>query len=821
MMKKYIKYIVPSIITFVILSILFYMNGLYPYGEESIVQVDADYQFIPVLYNIYDFLHGSSNVIYSDMGLGNNIYISMIIQGSLYSPVNLILYFTSRSNIVNYFNVMLMVKLCLISLTSYIYINYKYKKLDYFYQVLGSVLYTFSGFVIFNYFNIMWLDGVILFPLIIMYLDKMIHNEGNLGYIICLSLSLMISYYISYFILLYILFYSFIYFNLYMDKDKIKERVWVLGVNTISAMMISSVSVLPSIYQMLISSRFASDSSFILMSDTMVKSLYILFSPLLVILFVMMISKYKSDRKQIYLYVVLFIMFGIGIVIEPINLMIHGGSYWDFPYRYGFITSFILLNGGLYYIDKYDIGERCGYDLVKLVIYMILMGGMLYISKVYLKGIINERIFLDFYNKEIYREIITIICFMFMIYIVSLCIRNRYMRYTLIALTSGVSIYIICSFTMFYNDGYYLSKSMNEYNESIDIRKDGRYKVDYSSYTPDYGYILKVGELDNWLHIIPSQEIDVYSKLGYLVSGTSVKGYGGTIFSDWLLGIRYIISDKNKDEEIYQLVDNRNGKYLYRYRYGNNYGVLYNGIGIDSDRYRMRFQNDIYHDLMGNDQDIIRVDDYSYQEDDIYIDYDIDELGILYIDIDGWKNIDYIEIGDNYYSEFEDCINEIGVFDQDIRIHIKKNSEGVINFSLGYIRYSDIKNLSSRVRYDDGKYYVSDIDNGEKMIIPVNNVPGIKVMVNDKEGKVDSYLDNFIMVNLDSGDNEIDIKYEMPLFRNGIIISLLGVILVIFNKKIGYFKLGYNVSYYGYMILVWVMIGYYYIYAMIRGIIVR
>ena len=84
---------------------------------------------------------------------------------------------------------------------------------------------------------------------------------------------------------------------------------------------------------------------------------------------------------------------------------------------------------------------------------------------------------------------------------------------------------------------------------------------------------------------------------------------------------------------------------------------------------------------MDSDKDIIRVDDYSYQEDDIYIDYDIDELGILYIDIDEWENIDYIEIGDNYYSGFEDCINEIGVFDQDIRIHIKKNSEGVINFS--------------------------------------------------------------------------------------------------------------------------------------------
>jgi hypothetical protein len=49
-MKKYIKYIIPSIITFIILGVIFYVNELYPFGEHSIVKVDADFQYIPVLY---------------------------------------------------------------------------------------------------------------------------------------------------------------------------------------------------------------------------------------------------------------------------------------------------------------------------------------------------------------------------------------------------------------------------------------------------------------------------------------------------------------------------------------------------------------------------------------------------------------------------------------------------------------------------------------------------------------------------------------------------------------------------------------------------
>ena len=42
-MKKYIKYMYPVIGTLVIISIIYMLNGLYPFGSHSIVQVYADY----------------------------------------------------------------------------------------------------------------------------------------------------------------------------------------------------------------------------------------------------------------------------------------------------------------------------------------------------------------------------------------------------------------------------------------------------------------------------------------------------------------------------------------------------------------------------------------------------------------------------------------------------------------------------------------------------------------------------------------------------------------------------------------------------------
>ena len=103
-MKKIFKYLVPSLVTLVLLAIVFWCNDLYPFGVNSIVQVYADYQFIPVLYRIYDFLHGNVSVIYDDIGLGNSIYTSMIIQGSIFSPITWLVYFVKRSEIINFIN---------------------------------------------------------------------------------------------------------------------------------------------------------------------------------------------------------------------------------------------------------------------------------------------------------------------------------------------------------------------------------------------------------------------------------------------------------------------------------------------------------------------------------------------------------------------------------------------------------------------------------------------------------------------------------------------------------------------------------------------
>ena len=826
-MKK-IRFLIPFIISILILLIIFLMGDLYPFGDGSIIQVDADYQYVPVLYRIYDFLHGNGNIIYDDIGMGNNIYISMIIQGSIFSPLSLLLYFTSRDNIINFFNIIVMLKICLISLSCYIYIDRSYKVNEY-YKTIFSLLYAFSGWVLLNYFNVMWLDCVILFPLIVMYLDRLLNEKKYIGYIFTLSMSLMISYYISYFILLFILFYSFMYVFLKLDKSKVKEVIFRIGICTFIAILISSFSLLPAIYQTFMSSRIDSDVTSSIFNNIINKSLYLMMSSVFLVIFIMLMCKYKKDGRNIYFYLILFILFSIGVLVEPVNLAMHMGSYWSFPYRFSFITIFIMMMGCLYYVSNYNIIGYNKYQIFRFILFVILGMCLIYGNYIYCNDIRNSMIILDFNDIDIFIYIFVMFIIIVFMLLISFSFRNMHFKYISFSIVCLLEIFVYSSWCMYNNNGYYLSRDANEIYSNMDIVSSDieRYKIDYRYYTPDCGFIYKINSLDNWLHILPSSEIDLYNRLGYGNSDTSVRSYGGTVLTDWLFNVRYLISDKYIDYDMYSLLDSYNRKYLYEYNYDSNFGYIYNGKNVDNHEYLGGFNlhNRMYRDIVGKDNDIVKVDRY-YDVDcsDVYVlDYNISEIGYLYIDfINDIEDIDYImvnEVNVNYFDE--NYIIDLGIYDSDVKIEIGVKNIESFSFDIGFIRYDDIMELESSnidvVRRDNGydiELY-NDIDDG-RLFLPINKIDGLYAYVNDKKIDIDSYMNNFVSIKLDKGDNRIEIRYEMPLFKLGIILSIFGICCLLLYRFIIPNKIVLNITYYVYIGLCLMLYVYFYGYSMIR-----
>ena len=379
---------------------------------------------------------------------------------------------------------------------------------------------------------------------------------------------------------------------------------------------------------------------------------------------------------------------------------------------------------------------------------------------------------------------------------------------------------------MYYNEGYYLTKNSNNINNNLDIVKDklARYKMGYTNYTPNYGFIYNVNTLDNWLHILPSTEINTYRDLGYRNTDTCIRSYGGTIFTDWLFNVKYIIDNKILNENMYTLLETYNGYNLYEYNYNNGFGLVYNKIdNAQEDIYldNLSKQNYLYKNLFSKDQDIIKIDRYEYETDGyINFNYEIDKLGFLYLDID--YEIDYIIVNGNYIDYDEgNYIIDLGIYNDNVSIEIGFSNIDYINFSIGFIEYNNIMDLSNNVnnvkKINNGYdiEVTNNMDNGY-LFLPINNISGLKAHVNNKEVEIESYLNNFVSIKLDNGDNNIKIRYEMPMIKLGIIISILGIICLILFNKISFPNVIFNISYYIYIIICLLFYIYYYAYPFIK-----
>ena len=76
------------------------------------------------------------------------------------------------------------------------------------YSMLFSIAYALMGYMLVYQQNIMWLDGVILLPLVIMGIDRIFENRSFLFYSFFLGLSLVTNYYIGYMICIFSVIYA-------------------------------------------------------------------------------------------------------------------------------------------------------------------------------------------------------------------------------------------------------------------------------------------------------------------------------------------------------------------------------------------------------------------------------------------------------------------------------------------------------------------------------------------------------------------------------------------------------------------------------------
>ncbi len=194
-------YLAAFLIPVLVMVIIFIQRGIFPFGEKSFLRTDMYHQYAPFFSEFQYKLQNGGSLLYSwDVGLGVNF--SALYAYYLASPFNWLLFFCPKSLVIEFMTYLIVIKIGLAGLSQTYYLR-KHFNCKSFGAAFFGIFYALSGYMAAYSWNIMWLDCIILFPLILLGLERLV-KQGRWGmYCICLGLSILSNYYISIMICIY------------------------------------------------------------------------------------------------------------------------------------------------------------------------------------------------------------------------------------------------------------------------------------------------------------------------------------------------------------------------------------------------------------------------------------------------------------------------------------------------------------------------------------------------------------------------------------------------------------------------------------------
>ena len=200
-----------------IMLVLFAITGIYPFGDRSFLSTDLYHQYMPFFSEFVRAVKAGEGISYTwNVGVGSNFLALYVYY--LASPFHWLGLLVPKAHIMEFLTYLVVVKIGLCGLTAFWYLDWrggvhgKAWSLQNCAALFFSLGYALSGFLAAYNWNIMWLDCVILLPVIVMGLERLV-REGKPGlYCVALGLSIFTNYYISIMICIFlVLYFIFLY----------------------------------------------------------------------------------------------------------------------------------------------------------------------------------------------------------------------------------------------------------------------------------------------------------------------------------------------------------------------------------------------------------------------------------------------------------------------------------------------------------------------------------------------------------------------------------------------------------------------------------
>ena len=879
-LAKYIFLLTP-IIALILFLLLAGKYDIAPIGKKTIAWCDAEQQVIPLLNDFKDILRGKQSVVYNLNNAGGMSFFGVIFF-FISSPFSFLVIFVSKSNMPLFFNWLVMFKIMTIAFASSFYLKKKHPNLNSLFNIAFSILYSFSGFVFMYYQNIIWLDLVYIFPLLLLSCNYLLSKENIIPYTILCALTVMINYYLGIIIIFFIILYMGMNIFALRNNENTKRIAYKFILASMIGALISMSVLIPSFIDYVKSARTISlidsiTNSWVLTAFETTIPL-ILGTIILIPLFFL-----KSDNPDKRIHSLLLILMTIPIIFDPINKMWHLGSYQSFPCRFAFINTLLFIEIAAASIENISSPELdkntiykylIGFAIAATLIIFTLIFEQIYISKKYKELIkYSQTLWGNQTSLEAlirYYSIIMIIAIsLFLLFKGKLISKN---------MLAASYVFLAVVDTMFSFRIYMASPSRDVTNHQAfyaledKINDDSFYRVkeDYKIRNVNDLGALGYNSLGHYTSLTSKDYMFTMKKLGYSSYWMEVGPYGGSIFTDALMMNKYTIGRYYKEDSIYS---------------DENYHITQNSIyplGIVTDKdlstqeelkadSRVNMQETLYKSLIDSSSILHTQYDISYtsgltytsQEnnfsisinkitDNNFLDYEIEVVGTkhLYFEaFDKYSSSLYESINDSmmiivngktiaysYPTQTQNGTLDLGEFKDTfvrVRVYVNKDISGSSLSLFGIdptkLEESISKCQHANMTYKNNKFkgnYESDQE-GKYLFLPISYNSSIKAKINGKNAKVYKVFSSFVAIQLVKGTNNISISFTQKGLTGGILLSILGISLLggyIYLEKTKKAKIIYKdildkVSYYSVIVLLGAVFFAIYIFPIIINII--
>lgn len=820
----------------VLYLIYFALTGFYPFGKRSIAWCDLEQQYVPLLMELRGIIRDGGSLLLGKGGAGMSFWGAFLFFIS--SPLSFLAVFVREDRMIYFINLLTVLKLCLSgSAASYVF-KKLFARLPGSFNVILSVMYTVSGYVMMYYQNNMWLDMMIIFPLLLLSMFRLC-SKGKWGcYTICLASAMVLNFYISYMLVLFIAL-SFAVMLKYCCRRENRGRC-ALGffAADICAALITAVVWLPSLKQFTDSGRGESASEFFSTSgffeNAADKAVLIMCTSLIAAVLIIIPKNRQLFRrgKGAYFGIMLAVML-VGAFISPVNMLWHTGSYQAYPLRYGFIIVFLGLSAAAVILsDKSTDNNRIiqADGKRKTIMLTVLAVVASAASAIAVKGdslsSYTDILWVKTEDAVFLVGFGVLAALAYIVYVQNYRKGNISRRFAVLLMTgvmlcestAGFSVYInaIDDVTARFeqtaetggkitDEDFYRTKCTRRYFYSNMLEGMGYHSIGHYTSLTDCGFLFTA------------------KQLGYSAYWLDISTNGGTLITDAFLMNEYIIGTNADMNDIYEPYNTEDVLKIYRNPVVCTGAVIssttpgelksFEGAG------RMESSEIIAEGLFGERLEFACEKPYLYDnlsctEKDGKISFEITDdtrdAYICYSIFSEGRNELYFNISGNYSTDLREpyfgaadiyvngkCIEagypskkfsgiiDMGTFENKyVSVKIKVNKDFTAEewglYSLDAEKTEKAVNsaVTADIKSDRNKIIItSDSEAGEYVYIPFAYNDGFSAELNGKETEISRVLGSFMAVRLEEGENTLILEFYPQGFKTGAAVSAVGIMI--------------------------------------------